>query len=1431
MNIAVLSNGVEREIALDLDPDQETVATLVAAITGQAVDDRAGVLIDGRFVDGSTRIANAGLRQGALLQPAAGPDGAAPSAALELRITGGIGGGRRIPLTAGTHILGRGDTTIDLGSNTVSPDHARLDVSPSGEVVLRDQGSKNGTVIEGYRLPPAIRLEPGQVVQMGAVQLSIAPATAADRPQLGAFRRNGTVTFNRQPRSAARPGAAALRLPAAIRPPTSGVRFSWMQVGMPAVFGIGMGIMVNPAMMGFALLSPAMAVGNYLQDKKRVKKESAEGATQAEQTLEEFRRGLVNARRAEVARLRERLPDPAEAVRRATAPSTHLWERRPNHDDFLQLCLGVATQTWTPFLESAPGSYGGNNEPPPDVAEAIAQLGKLPLAPVGLDLAGGKSAGIVGGQRAITVALLRSLVCQAAVHHGPADLRIAILTDKSREADWDWAKWLPHTASVDEASGRRMLASTPNDIEAVLSELSTPPAEGTGTERDKPTGPVTLVVIDAEGLTEGRNSKARELLAGSGAPVAGIVVAGIVVAGSVDRLPAVCSRIAEIVGTDGLVRYTEPANNVVIPDVVVSGLTADMARNCARALSGFEDPEVADRGADLPDRAALINLLEIEPTPEAVLGRWRQAGTVPKLSGPIGVSETGPLSVDIVGDGPHGLIAGTTGAGKSELLRTMVMSWAASVDPEHLNFVLVDYKGGSAFAQCAALPHTVGMVTDLDEHLGQRALRCLEAELRYREHRLRDAGASDLKEYLTQGHPEPLPRLVVIIDEFATMVAELPDFIDSLVGVAQRGRSLGVHMILATQRPGGAVNNNIRANTNLRIALRVQDVSESVDVLNSPLAASIARYQAGRGYLRLGPSEVFPFQTALVTGTTVAQTAAGVSTSDFTFGPVPQRAAPVQAAETPVDLPSDLERLVEAAATAARDASMAVARRPWPEPLPAQLELAELVPATEQQTSPLAVPVGLADDPDRQRQIPFMFDPAAGNLLCYGVSGAGTTTAIGTMALALAGAHPVERLHLYVLDFGTQALAPLADIPHMGAVVGSADKDRQARLVRMLSDEMDRRRRWIATSGSAKVNAGAPGSAFPQIVLFLDNFSAFNAEYQDVAGGAVRDQLGRLVADGPGLGIVLVMTADRPAAIPSSISNIVTQKLAFRLGESQDYSYFGIPPREVPKLSPGRAIDVATRLEVQMALPGTDGLAAAVQALKTGPVPEGGEPARIGVLPGEVTTIQICGALDITDSLWTIPLGIGDSSLGPVGVPLHEGEHLLIAGPSRSGKSTTLDAIAAMVAKQRPDVVISAIALRRSPLGETPEIRRIARTEEEVDTVLQELLTDTAPQLLLVDDCDTVEDRTNLLTRALSGSRADLHVIGAGKADGLRAAYGHWTQGLRRSRIGLALKPDLDRDGDLWGATLPRRGPSQFPPGRGYLIIEGEVELTQAAKR
>ncbi|MDW6058504.1 FtsK/SpoIIIE domain-containing protein [Streptomyces sp. FXJ1.4098] len=217
----------------------------------------------------------------------------------------------------------------------------------------------------------------------------------------------------------------------------------------------------------------------------------------------------------------------------------------------------------------------------------------------------------------------------------------------------------------------------------------------------------------------------------------------------------------------------------------------------------------------------------------------------------LGVSERDLFTVDLDDDGPHALIAGTTGSGKSELLRTLIASMATDADPEHLTFALVDYKGGGALDECAELPHTVGLVTDLDEQLSERALRCLDAELRHRERLLREVGLSHIRDYqrlrdtedAKDAGMEPMPRLAVVIDEFATLVKALPDFVDSLVSIAQRGRTLGVHLIMATQRPAGSVNDAIKNNVKLRIALRLESTGDSEDVIDSPASAGIGTRQ------------------------------------------------------------------------------------------------------------------------------------------------------------------------------------------------------------------------------------------------------------------------------------------------------------------------------------------------------------------------------------------------------------------------------------------------------------------------------------------------------------------------------------------------------------------------------------------------------------
>ncbi|WP_230419530.1 FtsK/SpoIIIE domain-containing protein [Catenulispora pinistramenti] len=1422
--------GVERDMELRLGRQDAVVGDLATALGGYG----GALLIDGRPTAPATALSASGLVTGSEVSLTVVPDtdtGTMSDRGFVLRVIGGLDAGLSVPLLPGRYRLGRGEQAdVRIDSPDLSRLHCEIDVTRDGLVRVRDLGSRNGTDVNGQRLTGPARVGPQDIVSAaGRVPFRILPATDLGPVQYvnpaHEAGPGGTLPFNRAPRLAAAAESAPIKLPQAPKRSNS-QPFRVTTIVAPIILaGVMVMIMKNPAFALFAIFSPIMMIGTQMEDRTRGRVGLRRGKRDYVARLAEVHDELQERREDEEDRRREDYPDPAEVLYRASVPGLRLWERRRGAADFLRLSAGLADQSWVPPVDHGRRT-GTDQEPDPAIADAISEASWLNQVPVAVNLADG---GVLGleGDRPAALSAARSLLCQAVTESGPADVAVAVFADEDRIADWDWTKWLPHGADPRSGASRYVAVGAEHCetlARSLLAELADanagPGGFGAGRPADPSAAglPTLLLVVDGATLLEGRPCALRDLLGGQAGPVAGIVLTR--------RLPAVCTEVLSV-SADGFGRLHRVASGQRVDDVLVSGMTRPRARAVARALARFEDPEVKAAGAGLPDRVNLLPLLHLDGALDAALaGRWRSTVGTLRARAVLGVTDHGEFEVDLDDDGPHALFAGTTGSGKSELLRTLIAALAAGADPEHLTFALVDYKGGGALDECARLPHVVGLVTDLDEQLGERALRCLEAELRHREHALRGVGLSHVRDYQrlrdTQRLDlEPMPRLVVVIDEFATLVKALPEFVDALVSIAQRGRSLGMHLVMATQRPSGSVNDAIKNNVKLRLALRLESSADSADVIDSPVAASIGSRQWGRGFYRVSAGEVLPVQTALSTGVTPVDNAAGRLsllpfrlTSGERAGAV---AAPEQAA---AGQPTDLARLVEAAQHASYSAGFAQPRRPWPDPLPTAIPLHELGPAAKglQTDSAGLAAYALLDDPDRQAQYTVGWDPAVGNMLIYGGVNSGTTTALSTLALSVAAAEAPDRLHLYVLDLGSGALAPLQGLPHTGAYIGPGDRPRQVRLIRMLRAELNNRK-----AGGSLRDPYDPGP--PRVIVLIDNVGSLRSELEkDFGGMQVLDDLERVYADGPAVGLYIIATGDRLGAIPGAWGALSRQKLLLRLADATDYGSFDVPRRAVPAAVPGRAVVVATRQVVQIGYPGAD-LAAAVSGVATRWTGAPRTANKVRLLP-EVIPIDRMRRAGVAAATggepWSIPVGFTDSALAAAVLRLHEHEHALVAGPPRSGRSSALVAIAHMVLTGAEPPALVAFAPRRSPLRDLPPTVISCTEYTELDRAL-----DSAGDraLLLVDDADTVTDTLGVIDRFLA--KPGRHVIAAGRSDGIRRQFGQWTQKIREARCGVLLVPDHNQDHDLLGTPLPRHSPMAPLPGRGYLVCDGTIEGVQ----
>ncbi|MFK0242696.1 FtsK/SpoIIIE domain-containing protein [Microbacterium sp. NPDC090281] len=1399
----------------------------------------------------------------------AGGAGARPAAVLT--VVAGPAAGQEFPLPIGHFLIGRDAANdVTIADPLVSKRHARIEVA-STFVELVDLNSANGILVDGG-LVQRLRVIPGQTFALGDCEFVVHMVSDFDGSASGdpVLERGGALLFNRSPRVEERFAGEDLDEP---RYPRDQVQrlFPWPMLVAPILLGLAIFAMSeNPRSLLIVFMSPLMMFGNFISQKTNLGQRLRKEEESFEEQFERLEEKLYHAHPREREVRHNEVPAVAVVFDEAMRLGPLLWTRRPEHWNFLSLRLGVCEDEARTRIK--------RTETPEALVEYVERVDRLeerykmiPDVPILESLQSVGSIG-VAGPTSLASDALRGIAVQLFGMHSPNELVTVALTEPGWANELDWLKWLPHTSSERSPFKDVSLADSASTGAALLSGLEEivlrrsreaksqrppygddwdPMLYGTDVKRAAEDatfpGQTAILVIVTNDAPVDRARLTQILERGADVGVYGLFVAPVVAA-----LPAACRTFVDVsAGLDhatvGTVR-----SGVGYSDVQVEGVSHAYMTMLAKRLAPVVDSStVIEDSSDIPNSVSFLSLVgsEVAEDPNAVIDRWRQNNTIIDRSGApqsrlkkagnlraiIGQSQTDAMTLDLRTQGPHALVGGTTGAGKSEFLQAWVLGMAAAHSPDRVTFLFVDYKGGSAFADCVDLPHTVGLVTDLSPHLVRRALTSLRAELHHREHLFNRKKAKDLLELEKRRDPETPPALVLVIDEFAALAGEVPEFVDGVVDIAQRGRSLGIHLIMATQRPAGVIKDNLRANTNLRVALRMADESDSKDVVDDPVAASFPPSLPGRGIAKTGPGRLVPFQSAYAGGwTTDEAQVAEVRVAELRFGSI-QTWEAEQAPESDShdeDLgPNDQKRIVAALVSAAAHASIPAPRRPWLDDLERAVDIRDLPVHGDER-----ILLGKMDVPERQLQEPAYFHPDKdGSLLVYGTSGSGKSTVLRTLAIAAGFDGARSNVEVYGLDFGSGSLKSLEVLPHVGSIISGDDAERVQRILRSLARVLDDRgKRFSAANASSLTEyREITGKAESRILLLIDGFPQFRGEWESTTARMPFYQtFMRILGEGRPLGVHVIASADRSGSVPTAVSANVSRRVVLRLSDESGYAMLNAPKDVLDERSaPGRAI--VDGLETQIAtLGGTPNVAEQTKLLDqlAAELRAGGarEVAEIGALPTRLSV------RDLPDRIGEFPvLGVAEDTLAPrefdpVGT-------FVVAGPPLSGKTTALKGIITSMRRLDPEIKLFHFGGRRAQLKGYVDWTRSAVTPEDAKELAKEIaeiaVDETVPvrMLIVVEDVPQFADgpaerEMKALFQAIN--RSDHLLVGDADVTQVTSGFG-FIGDFKAGRKGIILKPDAF-DGDaIFKVPFPKVKRTDFPDGRGIFVQAGRQVTVQ----
>jgi S-DNA-T family DNA segregation ATPase FtsK/SpoIIIE len=1009
--------------------------------------------------------------------------------------------------------------------------------------------------------------------------------------------------------------------------------------------------------------------------------------------------------------------------------SSRLWERRPGDPDFGD--VRVATGTQRLAVRLVPPETKPVEDLDPICAGALRSFvgghRAVPQMPIAVGLRTYARIGFSGDPAAIR-GLVLAMLAQAMAFQAPDDLRVAVCAAPDRLPSWDWAKWLPHALHPtrrDAAGPLRMVRDDLSQIEALLGDdLSERPRFAPGSA--SPGRAHHVVVLDG-----------------------GLVPLGCQLAVS-DALGVTVLDLDGILGREGdehVLRLHVTADSletvsaqsrldVGVPDRLNLTQVTALARQLT-AYQGQSAVLVREPLADRHDLPALLGLGDLRTL--SVATAWQRRVNRDRLRVAIGVREDGSrLELDLKeaaqgGMGPHGLVIGATGSGKSELLRTLVVGLALTHPSDQLNFVLADFKGGATFLGLEPLPHICAVITNLAEELPlvDRMQDALRGELVRRQELLRAAGNyTSVLEYeraRTQGAAlEPLPTLLVVVDEFTELLTQKPEFGELFVAIGRLGRSLAVHLLLASQRLDEGRIRGLETHLSYRICLRTFSASESRSVLGVPDAHTLPA-EPGHAYLKYDVTSMTRFKAAYVSG------------------PYEQSLAPVPAAggqahlvpyvvdEIPVD-PSIVDAAPMIAVEAVRVLDLAVdrlrgqgppAHQVWLPPLGEPATLGALLPdlhldpergltASSSLAGRLRVPVGEVDLPFEQRRAPLMADlsGALGNVALLGAPQSGKTTLLRTLICALALTHTPREVQFYCLDFGGGGLAGLSGLPNVGSVATRLQDDLVRRTVASLTALLSTRERLFATRGIDSIadhrRAGFVDDPYGDVFLVVDGWGLVRSEFE-----TLEPSITNLAVRGLAYGIHVVLTANRWAELRPALRDAIGTRFELRLGDPFESEINRHAAANVPVGVPGRGL-APEGLHFLAALPTLEstvdlpaGVRALVDSIASLAVGTAAPPVRL--LPDVLTSSAFASAV-AADPPLGIPIGLSAEDLRPIGVDFAQDPHFLIFGDTESGKSTLLRTLCTGVTSlyEPAQARIVVIDTRRTLLGAVPASHQIA---------------------------------------------------------------------------------------------------------------------------